>query len=82
MATIVGLVTLLITANGAFGEIQSSLNKIWKAEQKAGLTRLSRARVASMGLVMTLGFLLVVSLAVSAGLAALGHWGGGHFSGC
>jgi len=72
IATIIGLVTLLITASGAFGEIQSSLNKIWNAEPKAGLTRLVRARIASMGLVMTLGFLLVVSLAVSAGLAALG----------
>ena len=81
IATIIGLVTLLITASGAFGEIQSSLNKIWNAEPKAGLTRLVRARIASMGLVMTLGFLLVVSLAVSAGLAALGHWVEGFFPG-
>src|SRR3954451_12246365 len=53
IATIIGLVTLLITASGAFGEIQTSLNKIWKAEPKSGLTRLVRARIASMGLVMT-----------------------------
>jgi membrane protein len=64
-----------------FGEIQSSLNKIWKAEPKTGLSRLVRARIASMGLVTTLGFLLVVSLAVSAGLAALGHWVEGFFPG-
>jgi membrane protein len=81
IATIIGVVTLLITASGAFGEIQSSLNKIWEAEPKAGLSRLVRARIASMGLVMTLGFLLVVSLAVSAGLAALGHWIEGFFPG-
>jgi membrane protein len=81
VATIIGVVTLLITASGAFGEIQSALNKIWKAEPKAGLTRLVRARIASIGLVMTLGFLLVVSLAVSAGLAALGHWVEGFFPG-
>jgi membrane protein len=81
IATIIGVVTLLITASGAFGEIQSSLNRIWKAEPKAGLTRLVRARIASIGLVMTLGFLLVVSLAVSAGLAALGHWVEGFFPG-
>ncbi|MBV9964409.1 MAG: YihY/virulence factor BrkB family protein, partial [Alphaproteobacteria bacterium] len=74
IATIVGLVTLLITASGAFGEIQTALNKIWKAEPKAGLTRLVRARIASMGLVMTLGFLLVISLALSAGIAVFGHW--------
>src|ERR1051326_8763164 len=66
IATIIGVVTLLITASGAFGEIQSALNKIWKAEPKAGLTRLVRARIASIGLVMTLGFLLVVSLAIRA----------------
>jgi membrane protein len=81
IATIIGVVTLLITASGAFGEIQSALNKIWKAEPKAGLTRLVRARIASIGLVMTLGFLLIVSLAVSAGLAALGHWVEGFFPG-
>ena len=81
IAAIIGIVTLLITASGAFGEIQSSLNKIWKAEPKAGLSRLVRARIASMGLVMTLGFLLVVSLAVSAGVAALGHWVEGFFPG-
>jgi membrane protein len=81
IATIIGVVTLLIAASGAFGEIQSSLNKIWKAEPKAGLTRLVRARIASLGLVMTLGFLLVVSLAVSAGIAAFGHWMEGFFPG-
>src|SRR5438105_5626767 len=81
IATIIGLVTLLITASGAFGEIQSSLNKIWKAEPKAGLTRLVRARAASMGLVLTLGFLMLVSLVISAGLAALGHWVEGIFPG-
>jgi membrane protein len=74
IATIIGIVTLLITASGAFGEIQSSLNKIWKAEPASGLSRLVRARIASLGLVMTLGFLMLVSLVVSAGLAAVGHW--------
>ena len=81
IATIIGLVTLLITASGAFGEIQTGLNKIWKAEPKAGLTRLVRARIASMGLVLTLGFLLVISLALSAGIAAFGHWMESFFPG-
>jgi membrane protein len=81
IATIIGIVTLLITASGAFGEIQSSLNKIWKAEPKAGLSRLVRARIASLGLVMTLGFLMLVSLVVSAGIAAVGHWVEGVFPG-
>ena len=81
IAAIIGIVTLLITASGAFGEIQSSLNKIWKAEPKAGLSRLVRARAASLGLVMTLGFLMLVSLVVSAGIAAVGHSVEGIFPG-
>jgi membrane protein len=79
IATIVGLVTLLLTASGAFGEIQSALNKIWKAEPKSGVTRLVKARMLSMGLVLTLGFLMLVSLVLSAGLTAFGHWVEGIF---
>ena len=71
IATMVGIGTLLLTASGAFGEIQSSLNTIWKAEPRAGFFRLVRARLAGLGLVITLGFLMLVSLVVSAGLTAL-----------
>jgi len=73
-ATLIGVGTLLLTASGAFGEIQSSLNKIWKAEPKAGLSRLVRARIAGLGLVLTLAFLMIASLVVSAGLAALSNY--------
>jgi len=73
VATIVGLVTLLATASGMFGEMQTALNRIWRAEPKSGtLSRLVRARAASLGLVAALGFLLAVSLVASAGLTALG----------
>jgi membrane protein len=72
-ATLIGVVTLFATASGAFGEMQSALNAIWKAKPKGDtVSRLIRGRAASIGLVMTLGFLLVVSLAVSAALSALG----------
>jgi membrane protein len=72
-ATLLGGVTLLITASGVFGEMQASLNVIWKAKPKGGtISRLLRARAASLGLVAALGFLLIVSLAVSAALTALG----------
>ncbi|MBV9970439.1 MAG: YihY/virulence factor BrkB family protein [Xanthobacteraceae bacterium] len=73
LATIVGLVTLILTASGAFGEMQSALNAIWKA-QPTGTTvsRLIRARIISLGLVAALGFLLIVSLVVSAALTAVG----------
>jgi membrane protein len=74
IATIVGMMTLMITASGVFAEMQSTLNAIWKAEP-TGLTisRLIRARAASLGLVAALGFLLIVSLVVSATLTALGN---------
>ena len=72
-ASIIGLVTLLITASGVFGEMQLSLNKIWKVEPKgSSLSRLVRARAASLGLVAALGFLLLVSLVASAAISALG----------
>src|SRR4051794_7899759 len=54
-ATVIGLVTLLVTASGVFSEMQNSLNVIWKAEPKASaVSRLVRARIASLGLVMAL----------------------------
>jgi membrane protein len=74
IATIIGIVTLIATASGAFGELQSTLNMIWKVEPKGStVSRLVRARAASLGLLATLGFLLVVSLAVSAALTAFGE---------
>jgi membrane protein len=76
IATIVGMMTLMITASGVFSELQSTLNAIWKAEP-TGLTtvsRLIRARAASLGLVAALGFLLMVSLVVSAALTAFGNY--------
>ncbi|MDG4878780.1 YihY/virulence factor BrkB family protein [Mesorhizobium sp. WSM4935] len=72
LATIIGLVTLLITASGVFGEMQQSLNKIWKVEPSdMSLSSLVRARIASLGLVAALGFMLLVSLAASTAISAL-----------
>lgn len=71
----IGLITLIITASGVFGELQSALNTIWRAKPRLGtVSRLVRARLASLGLVMTLGFLLLVSLTVSTALSAVGPW--------
>lgn len=72
VATIVGIVVLIVAVSGVFGEVQSAMNAIWKAEPRTSVfTRLVRARLVSMGLVVTCGFLLTVSLATSAALAAL-----------
>src|SRR5262245_17414373 len=75
VATIIGIITLIVTASGVFGEMQTSLNAIWKAEpQGITVSRLIRARAASLGLVAALGFLLMVSLVVSTGLTAFGNY--------
>jgi len=72
LATVIGVVVLIIAVSGVFGEVQSAMNAIWKAEppKTSVLTRLARGRLVSMGLVVTAGFLLTVSLAASAALAS------------
>jgi len=55
LATIIGVATLVVTASGVFGEMQSALNTIWKVNpQGTTVSRLIRARAASLGLVGTL----------------------------
>jgi membrane protein len=74
LAGIFGILALLVTASGVFGEIQAALNAIWHAAPRGTtLRRLIRARLISLGLVGALGFLLLLSLGVSAGLALLGQ---------
>jgi membrane protein len=75
LATLIGIATVIATASGVFGEMQSALNAIWKAKPEGTtVSRLIRARAASLGLVAALGFLLIVSLVVSAGLTAFGDY--------
>jgi membrane protein len=75
IASVVGVTTLLVTASGVFSEMQSALNVIWKTEAHAGtISRLVRARTASLGLVAALGFLLLVSLVVSTAITALADY--------
>jgi len=84
VATIVGIALLLLGATAIFAELQSALDRIWRvpAQQRvSGIWQLLRTRFLSFGLVLGLGFLLMVSLVVSAALAALGKWWGGWFDG-
>jgi membrane protein len=75
VATIIGIITLMVTASGVFGEMQTALNVIWKATPEGStVSQLIRARAASLGLVAALGFLLMVSLVVSTLLTAFGHY--------
>ncbi|MBD0274683.1 MAG: YihY/virulence factor BrkB family protein, partial [Acetobacteraceae bacterium] len=83
VATAISVVTLLLTASGVFGELQTALNEIWKAPPPKGdtITRLLVARAAAIGLVAATGFLMLVSLLVSAALAAVATWVGGLMPG-
>jgi len=72
LAATIAIITLLVTASGVFGEMQSSLNQIWKVEPvSTSVSALVRARAASLGLVGALGFLLLASLLASAALSGL-----------
>jgi membrane protein len=83
-ATIIGVITFFLGATGAFLELQTALNAIWRVKPKQStsfLRTLILDRVTSFGLVVGLGFLMLTSLLVSAGLAALHTYMGQTFPG-
>jgi membrane protein len=73
-AAALAVATTLLGASGAFGQLQRALNEIWEvtdSEQGGGIWRLLRRRLLSFGMVLLIGFLLLVSLAVAAFVAML-----------
>jgi membrane protein len=84
ITSIIGIATLLFGATGVFYELQQMLNKIWKVEPKVKtshkILELIRDRIFSFGLILVVGFLLLVSLVLSAGLSAVSEWVSLHFS--
>ncbi len=77
VAAIVGIVILLVGATTVFAELRGSLDRIWDApasEKSSGLWKLIRTRLLSFGMILGIGFLLIVSLVFSAMLAALEKW--------
>ena len=83
-ATLLGLALLLAGAASVFGELEDALDRIWRVPAAAnskgsangssnGWLTLLRSRLLSYGMILALGFLLTVSLVISALLAALGH---------
>jgi membrane protein len=74
LATIFGAVVLLFGATAVFIELQDSMNTIWEVKPKPGrgVWGVIRRRFLSLGMVFAIAFLLIVSLVVNAGLAALG----------
>ena len=76
-AALLGAGLLFVGATSVFAELQDALDRIWRVprrQRSAGLWGLLRARLLSFGLILGIGFLLVVSLAFSAGLRALSRW--------
>jgi membrane protein len=71
LGVVLGVGGLILGASGAFGQLQQTLNTIWDAKPPAKLSAIVRARAMSFGVVLVMGFLLLVSLVVSAGLSAL-----------
>lgn len=75
LAATIGVIALIIGATTVFGEIQDSINTIWglKSSPKVGFVKLLITRLLSFGMIATLGFLLLVSLGISAIVAGLGE---------
>lgn len=77
LAAAVGVITLLIGATSVFGELQYALDRIWgtpRHKRSTAWWEFIRARILSFGMVLGVGFLLLVSLIASAALAAFGGW--------
>jgi len=75
LAASLGVITLLFGATGVFVQLQEALNRVWDVAPRPGavLTTLLRKRLLSFSLILGIGFLLMVSLVLSAGLSALGR---------
>jgi membrane protein len=82
LATVLGLSTLLLGASGVFGELRDTLNFIWGApsEEGFGIWNTIRYRFFSFAMVVGIGFLMMVSLAVSALIQAMGDYVGRFIS--
>jgi len=83
ISTLFGGIILLFGAGGVVGQLQTSLNTIWqvKAQSDSDLRDFLRKRFVSFAMVLGVGFLLLVSLAVSAFISALTQFIGGLFGG-
>ena len=77
IATMIGVVLLLVGATSVFGELQNSLNRIWHVPERSkvnGLIALLHERLLSFGMILGIGFILMVSLIFSAALSAMSKW--------
>jgi len=83
-ATIVGIATILFGATGVFVQLQKSFNIIWEVKakpSKSGIWAFLLARLFSFGLILSIAFLLLVSLVITSILAAMSKWVEAHWPG-
>ena len=76
-ATVLGLSLLFVGATTVFAELQDSLDRIWRVPVRrhmSGWLTVVRSRQLSFGMILAIGFLLIISLVVSAALAFAGRW--------
>lgn len=73
-ATVVGFITLFVGATGVFAQLQEALNKVWNVPPRpiSAIKNFFKERVLSFAMVLGIGFLLLVSLVLSAAVAAVG----------
>ena len=84
VATVISTLVLIVGATTVFAELQSALDRIWQVPQvpkASGIWATLRTRLLSLGFILGLGFLMLVSLVSSAGIAALGGWAKGLLPG-
>ncbi len=84
VASVISFVLLLVGSTTVFAELQSALDRIWHVPEKAkpqGIWAILRARVLSMGLILGLAFILMVSLVTAAAVAAFGTLASGMLPG-
>jgi membrane protein len=82
LATILGIAALLFGATGVFSQLQDALNLIWEVKAKPGLGIWGylRYRILSFAMILGIGFLLLISMALTTALAALSGWISGLIS--
>jgi len=83
LASLLGILAMIVGATTVFAELESNLNRIWKVETQkvSGLWHFIRTRLLSIGMVLAIGFLLIVSLVVSSAIAVWGKYWSGWFEG-
>lgn len=83
IATIIGVFTFILGATGAFVELQEALNTVWEVQPKpgSGIKSMLRYRLLSFSVLLGVGFLLLVSLVLSAAISAVTKFMGGFFPG-